>query len=307
MTAMDKFLDLGRAFALDAEDLLRSRTRSGLVHSTGDIRASGDEVEVKVREYLRRVLPPRFYVTSGHLIDAQHRVSSQHDIIIADSFNLPSLYTARDGTEYVPATSVYAIGEVKSSYRKAGGYFQKIAEDLAKVAAMDRPLIENSMVDGKITDSTTLWDMAQPISKDQYLNHLFVFLLCVDVGDFAFQDIIPHLDTALPNLVPNVTVFLNKGVMVRMRLNMTGEGKYHKYPIEAPSPEYDWVFAESMDNDSGGTREGSNLAFLYGVLVDHLSNSRLEPTDAYQYTSNLVYLRRSTLKWSKGYPPEYTT
>ena len=270
MTAMNKFLDLGRAFALDAEELLRSRTRSGLVHSTGDIRASGDEVEVKIRDYLRRILPPRFYVTSGHLIDAQRRVSSQHDIIIADSFNLPSLYTARDGTEYVPATSVYAVGEVKSTYRKAGGYLQKMAEDLAKIAVMDRPLIENTMVDGNITDSTTLWDMAKPISKDHYLNHLFVFLFCVDAGDFVFEDIVPHLNAVHPSLVPNTTVLLNKGVVVRMRLDESGEGCYHKYPTEAPSPEYDWMFAESMDNESGGTREGSTLAFLYGVLIDHL-------------------------------------
>ena len=78
--------------------------------------AAGNEVEVSVRDYLRRMLPPRYYVTHGHLIDTTHRVSPQLDVIIADNFSLPSLLTTRDGTEYVPATSVLAIGEVKSTY-----------------------------------------------------------------------------------------------------------------------------------------------------------------------------------------------
>ena len=297
---MDKrFLD--RAFARDAALLRLARESAMLIHST-DIGAAGNEVERAVRDYFRRILPPRYYVTSGHLIDSDQRVSPQVDIIIADALNLPSLYTTQDGTEYVPITSVFAIGEVKSTYYKYGGYFQKFGKSLATIAKMHRPLTENTAFGGDLSNDTTLLDMVRG-SRNKVLNHLFSFLFCVDSGDFSFNDVASHFNSTDLALLPNVTVLLNKGALTRMRINDFGEGKYHKYPTEAPSPEYDWVFAESMDSKDG-SKEGSNLALLFGMLVDHLSNSYLEPADAYAYTAELVHLRRSTLKWAKGIPPQ---
>ena len=297
---MDKGFDLARAFARDAVLLRLARESAMLMHPT-DVRAAGNEVERAVRDYFRRILPSRYYITSGHLIDCHQRVSPQIDIVIADALNLPSLYTAQDGTEYVPTTSVFAIGEVKSTYYKSGSYFPKFSKSLSQIARMYRPLTENTAHDGKLTEHTTLLDMVRG-SKNKVLNHLFSFLFVVDVGDFSFKDIVSHLNSTEPTLLPNVTVLLNKGTVIRTRISDAGEAKFHKYPTEAPSPEYDCMFAESM-NSKEGSKEGSNLALLYGMLVDHLSNSHLEPGDAYAYTAELVNLRRSTLEWARGTPP----
>ena len=297
---MDKKFDLARAFARDAALLRLARESAMLIHPT-DLRAAGNEVERAVRDYLKRTLPPRYYITSGHLIDCDQRVSPQIDIIIADAFSLPSLYTTQDGTEYVPATSVFAIGEVKSSYYKSEAYFHKFEMSLAQNAKMNRPLIENTAFGGEISRDTTLVDMVRG-SKNKVLNHLFSFLFCVDAGNFSFKDVASHFDSTDPALLPNVTVLLNEGALTRARINDVGEGKYHKYPTEALSPEYDWMFAESMNSNSG-SKEGSNLALLYGMLLDHLSNSHLDSTNAYAYTGELVHLRRSTLKWANGTPP----
>ena len=87
---MPKNLDLARVFKLEADALKQARERAISIHPT-DIRASGNEVEQTVRDYLKRVLSPRYYVTSGHLIDSKHLVSPQLDVIIADYFNLPFL------------------------------------------------------------------------------------------------------------------------------------------------------------------------------------------------------------------------
>ncbi len=299
---MDKTFDLARAFERDTALLRLARESAILIHPT-DIRAAGNEVERAVRDYFRRILPPQYHVTSGFLIDRQHRVSPQIDIIISGAFNVPSLYTTQDGTEYVPITSVYAIGEVKSTYYKSAGYFGKMTSDLERINVMDRPMIENTLVDGVVTDETTILDMVRPISSERYRNHLFSFLFCADSGDFEFQEIAPHLNGVHPSLVPSVTVLLDRGIIARMRINESGEGRYHKYPMEAPSPTFDWVFAESAGGDAK-SKGGSNLAFLYGALIDHLSNSQLEPTDAHRYTSTLVNLRRSTLKWARGSPPK---
>ena len=153
----------------------------------------------------------------------------------------------------------------------------------------------------RINGDTTIRDMTLG-SKNRFLNQLFSFLICVDAGDFAFEDVTSRLRSTDTALVPNVTVLLDKGTIMRARINEIGEGNYHKYPTEATSPAYDWAFAESMDS-AGGSKEGSNLALLYGMLIDHLSNSHLEPANAYTYTARLVNLRRSTLQWANGCPP----
>ena len=66
---MGKALNLAEVFRDDAAELRRERENAIRIHGTGDIKAAGNHVESSVRDYLRRMLPPRFYVTNGHLID----------------------------------------------------------------------------------------------------------------------------------------------------------------------------------------------------------------------------------------------
>ena len=290
---MSKPLDFAGVLAQDAA-LLRLARESALLIHRSDIRAAGNEVEKAVRDYFRRVLPQRYYVTSGHLIDSAHELSPQIDLIIADASNLPSLYTARDGTEYIPITSVYAIGEIKSTYFKSKKYFDQIKKTLAKIQKMDRPLVPNTAFQGELTDDTTFYDIALG-SNNRFLNQLFSFLFCVDAGDFSFEDIAAHLRTTHLSLVPNITVLLDKGMITRSQRKEDGSVGYHRYPTEAPPPEYDWMFAESAS-------DGSNLAVLYGMLVDHLNNSHLEPASARPYTSKLLAFRRSSVRWARDTP-----
>ena len=144
---MPNALNIAGIFKSDAEALRRAREEAIQIHST-DIRAAGNQVEEAVRDYLRRMLHPRYHVTSGHLIDSSNLISPQVDIIIADNFNLPSLLKTKDGTEYVPITSVYAIGEVKSTYYHSQGYYEKLYDDLKAISEMDRPIVENTFFGG---------------------------------------------------------------------------------------------------------------------------------------------------------------
>lgn len=63
---------------------------------------------------LRSYLPNRYAVNSGIIIDSQGKTSDQIDIIIYDSQFTPNLLT-QDGHRYIPAESIYAIFEVKST------------------------------------------------------------------------------------------------------------------------------------------------------------------------------------------------
>ena len=295
---MAKSLGFAGVLARDAALLRLARESASLIHPS-DIKAAGNEVERAVRRFLRRVLPQRYYVTSGYLIDAQHRLSPQIDVIIADGSNLPSLYTTEDGTEYVPITSVYAIGEIKSAYYQSKKYLQKMTETMAAIAEMHRPLVENTAYGGELHADTTLSDAVLG-SGNRFLNQLFSFLFCVDGGDFQFDGIAGHLNATPLASLPGVTILLNQGVLVRARHGGERGGlSWCRYPTEAPSPGYDWVFAESAAPD-GGSEEGSSLAVLYGMLIEHLRNSHLEATSAYEYTRELAVVRPSTIQWARG-------
>ena len=290
---MTNSLDLRRVFAGDAADLIHAREAARLMHPT-DIRAAGNEVEHAVRDYFKQRLPPRYHVTSGHLIDSAHRVSPQLDIIIADNLLLPSLMTGKDGTEYVPATSAFAIGEVKSTYYRSQRYFEKCHSTLRTISELDRPLTANTVYGGLRQDST-ITDMARG-SQNKYLNSLFSFLICVDGGDFAFNRIRYLLSNSDPALLPSMTVLLNKG-MVLYGNRKQGGATFHKYPDDVSPDDYDWCFVEGNPSQ-GGSPEGVHLAVLYGALIEHLAHSHLEPPEVYKYTGRLHEFRKSTVEWA---------
>ena len=188
-----------------------AREKARAIHGS-DIRAAGNEVEQAVRDYLKRMLPPRYYVTHGHLIDRSHIVSPQIDVIIADNFTLASLVTTQDGTEYVPATSVLAVGEVKSTYSASRQDYHGFHDKLTAISKMHRPLIENTAYGG-IGPHTAMSDMLW-VSPHRYMNHLYSFLLCIDAGDFDFGKIRGLLTTSDVNQLPSTAVLLNRGIVM---------------------------------------------------------------------------------------------
>ena len=295
---MPTTLNLATILRDEAATLRRAREEAIRLHP-GNIRAAGNHVEEAVREYLRRMLYPRYHVTGGHLIDAQKRVSPQLDIIISDNFGLPSLLTVRDGTEYVPITSVYAIREVKSTYYQSKVYLAKMNDVLREISLMGRPLIENTNHGGP-HDNTLLEHMVLS-NKNKYLNNLFSFMLCMDSGDFSFEHERPLRKSVDPGTLPSMSVLLNTGVVSYARVDPIQGLKFHKYPHEASPGEFDWCYYSGVSPEHGSL-EGCHLSNLYGALVEHLADSRLEPPDAYRYTKEMAFVSRSSLLWAKATP-----
>lgn len=292
---MANILNLAGHFKSDAETLQKAREEAIRIHST-DIRAAGNEIEQTVRDYLKRMLPNRYYVTSGHLIDSGNVVSPQQDIIIADNFGLPSLYTTKDGTEYVPITSVHAIGEVRSTYYQSQDPYGALHRVLQQISMMDRPLVENTFK-RELEPSTRLVDMVRG-SSNKYLNNLYSFLICINNGDFNFGRVKAFLSSVDPGLLPNMAVFLNKGVVLYGKSDEKKGVVFNKYPIEVAQSDYDWCFAEGAETE-GGSVEGTHLATLYSALVEHLANSYLDLPRVYRYTAKMAVFRQSSLMWAK--------
>ena len=72
----------------------------------------GDETELAWREFLARVLPTRYRVGDGFVVDADGWRSDQTDVIVFDRQYSPPLFMAGN-VQYIPAEAVYAVFEVK--------------------------------------------------------------------------------------------------------------------------------------------------------------------------------------------------
>ena len=292
---MTRPLDLDRVFALDAEALRRARENARIMHPT-DIRAAGAEVEEAVRNYLKRMLPSGYRVTSGHLIDSNRVVSPQIDVIITDNLGLSSLLTSSDGTEYIPVTSVYALGEIRSTYYHSNSPLDRMYNVLQTVAAMNRPLVENTSYEG-LKDSTLMIDIVRPC-KQKFHNNLFAFIFCVDGGDFEFERVQDLLVSADASHIPAMTILLDRGVVSYARRDAINSTGFTRYPNEVAGSDYDWSFVQGADTETGSAA-GSHLATLYGALISHLSESHLEPPDAYSYLGQSMIFSRSSRRWAR--------
>jgi hypothetical protein len=182
-------LPLETAFLHDAADLRAARERARLIHGTDDIDTAGAEVEMTGREVLRRKIPRNFYVGHGHIVDSRLRYSSQLDVIIADDNHTPVLVRALDGTEYMPYESVYAFGEVKSTYYKSK---KPIEEFSATIRGVRTNLSRADVPANYVAHGIVLGEGLQYVTPFPRRNPLFAFMIFVDVGDFALSHIRKH-------------------------------------------------------------------------------------------------------------------
>ncbi len=220
-------LDIAKLFRDDAGELIKARDRCIQIHGT-DIRAAGNEVEIAIRRFFQRMLPTRFHVTQGHLIDSNGLVSPQLDLIISDNTSIPSLLTTADGTSYIPVDCVYAVAEIKSTFYRSESYIDRFAKTLHFIRQeMSRPLVENTMYDG-LNDSTLMRDLFLG-KPNKYLNPLFSFMVFVNSGD-ADDDALEKAFTSTPHEdLPGITVLLNKAV-VWYGKKASNNFSFEKYP-----------------------------------------------------------------------------
>lgn len=277
-------LDLAKVFLVDAADIIVARERSMLIHQTKDIDAAGDEVEVAVREVFARRLPTRYYTGHGHVIDAALHTSPQLDIVIADGLHTPCLFRGTTGTEYFPYESVYGFGEVKSTYDKYKNPIGKFVETTRAIrTGLERkPAPPNYVGEGLFVGAALNTGVAAP-----YQNPLFTFMLFVDGGNFSLSDVTEIYARTPSKELPSMICILNVGVIVSCRLNQDGKtiAHYNRTPeLMTPHERDHWLL---LRFGTGTERVGSNLAFLYTVLLAHLQSVRLLRLAPDDYLSRL--------------------
>lgn len=97
--------------------------------------AKGDVAEDTWRTLLEKVLPSRFSVGTGFVIDAHNQVSGQIDCIIYDNVYTPTFWGDKD-YRFVPVESVHAVFEIKQKISLT--YLREASKKIESVRALHR-------------------------------------------------------------------------------------------------------------------------------------------------------------------------
>lgn len=83
-------------------------------HPTGN----GDNSEGNWKKFLKGILPQKYGIDKGYVIDYEGNISDQIDLIIYDALYSPFVLINETGEKFIPAEAVYAIVEVKPNIDK---------------------------------------------------------------------------------------------------------------------------------------------------------------------------------------------
>jgi hypothetical protein len=217
----------------------------------------------------------RFFTISPYEGFQSHATKSL-DIIIADNLRSPLLYKTRDGTEFIPFESVYAIGEIKKRF--IDDHISDIVNTIQRFKEnIVRELVEPNFLDvgstGLLIDKST--------TTYPYKNPLFWFYIAVDYdpSKFKLKELTETvLEQANWKYLPNIFCILNKGVVLCVHKGKLKEGVISilLYPEFADNSKYDWYLYETK-------KESESLAFLYYILNEHLRFCLLKQPDMMNY------------------------
>ncbi len=250
-------------------DINEAKRKSGAIHSAGNIKASGDEVEDLIREKISLFLPERYLVKQGHIVNSEGKVSPQLDIIIFDRLNTPKFFETQNNTVFYPIESVLAIGEIKKTLRSKdilefGKKIKFVKED------MKRALIPNSVFGGEISNESSLSDIINMRTDRKYKNPLFSFIFAIDVEN------IDSLEVDDENkFMPNDIYILNDSMFFAGKV----ENNTIYYKLEDESDE--------IENLIHIKKSGILcLATLFHQLIDHLNKCYIEPFSVSAYMAD---------------------
>lgn len=280
--------DLAGYFVDDAKELVAARQRAIKVHRNKDIDAAGDEVEIPIRDVLRARLSRKYYVGHGHIVDSRLMTSRQLDVIIADDANTPVLFRAKNGTEFIPYESVYAVGEARSTYYRSAKPIETFSKVLREI---NKGLIRQQITFAMGSNGATNVVRQNPMG----LNPLFPFMFFVNGDEFRFSDVCDYYNSTPLEELPSAVCILNKGVVLRASV-VYSNGRHAMRGIiinptvvgTPPVPEeHRWVFLKATDADEEKNL-GFCLAMVSFMLFGSLSISAVLPPDMPTYLNHVL-------------------
>lgn len=281
---MKKFA-IEKVYKVECETIKNSRSSSKFIHGTGDIDASGDELEIPIRDMLERRLPKKYIVGHGHIVDSNLSVSPQFDIIIADTSAAPLLYEGENGMQYFPYESVYAVGEIKSTFYNSSKQVEKFAKTIGDVKSK---LVRQEVKDFYLGQGISLTSGILS-NRPEVLNELMSFMIFGDSGNMKPRNLKDQLKASSGDNVPNTICFLDGKLVVKSKPKIIdGQVQMDEF-ILTPSQQKErsglsYYHLEFMSDEP----DVSALTMLMVGLFDHLHTTILKPPHLNSYLKEVI-------------------
>jgi hypothetical protein len=296
---MDKLFEIENLYQLDALEIFHSRAKSKIIHRTSDIKASGNEIEETIRKILKNKLPTSFYVSNGHIVDKNLKSSNQFDILIADNTTSPVLFTTNDKTDYLTYESIYAVGEIKSTYYKSETQIDDFVNKCKYVYSnLERELTTPDYLFNNVKLELPAFMTISSPDKRPYKNPLFRFMIFVNSDEFDLEKQRDKIGSIFCNNeykhLPNIICFLDKGLFVYSKLNndnFSGVELFPEFLQDHDSKTHKWSFCE-IGNE--GFVPASNLAFLMFSITQHLNTCQLLKPNMQSYLQQMFKYRQAS-------------
>lgn len=280
-------------FNFEAEGIDIAHKQVKLIHNTGDIRASGNQLEIAIRNFFRKKLPEKYYISNGHVVDTSLRASPQLDLIIADNFKTPILYTTYDDTEYLTYESIYSYAEVKSSWDK-----KYLTEFIVTNERFGNFLSRKSVSPNFINTGGKGFELDVPTTKNPFQNPILTFIFFGQSDNFSYEDITAQYKNIPWKFLPNVLCLFDKGLIVNINKPSLDKGvvKINLYPafVEDDKDDNEWIFLET-------NKKRSAIGTLYYIVLEHLNTCVLGYPNMLEYMEKIFEIKPDNIDFIKDY------
>lgn len=286
-------LSIDSFFNFEADGIDIAQNQVKIIHNSGDIPSSGNQLEVSIRNFFKSKLPEKYYISNGHIIDSALSTSPQLDLIIADNFRTPILYKTFDGTEYLTYESIYSYAEIKSSWNK------KYIEDFVITKERMHNFLTRESISPNFLDAGGKGIMLDiPTTYNAYKNPLFTFMFIGDSSAFSFEHIKEQYQNKEWKFLPNIICLYDRGLIIN--INKTDlENKIFKvnlYPefLQENAAESEWILLKF-------DKKRSTLGTLYYMVLEHLNTCVLGTPNMLEYMQQIFEINPENIDFLNEY------
>jgi len=215
------------------------------------------------------------------------KCESQFDIIVADNNATPILFKAENGCQFFPWESVFAVGEIKASYRRVKNPIRMFAQNVAKLKTQ---LVRLPTPPSYLGNGVSLGKAFKSSDERKVRNPLLSFMVFFDSGAATRASLADEYSGASDEYLPIVTSFLDGKAIVKAELERAQNGVKMGMMDLNPQRTLDrkdvhWMLIDYVSQSDGGAQA---LVVLMLGLFDHLNNCRLMPPPIHEYLNAIT-------------------
>ena len=285
-------LPIDSFFNFEADHINIAHNQVKIIHNSGNIPASGNHLEVAIREFFKSKLPSKYYISNGHIIDNNLKTSSQLDLIIADNFKTPVLYKTLDNTEYLTFESIYSYAEIKSSWEN-----KHLSDFIITRERIDKFLNRSKVSPNFIDTGGKGLELNIKTTNNAYKNPLFSFMFFASSKGFSIKKTVQKFNETNWKFLPNIICLFDKGIIVNINKAKLQNKvfKINLYPEFINNKDNnEWVFL-SYD------RRRSSLGTLYYIVLEHLNACVLGYPNILDYMQKIFDIDMDNINFFSDY------